>query len=254
MSSIAERHKYILDNLNKNGFIKVADIAHELNVTAVTIRKDLKYLEEKKLLLRTHGSASPVNQLTSELHIGEKEKIKRKEKENIALAACELLEERDTIILTAGSTVYTLAQKLLPVKGLTVVTPSLKVALHMAEMPDINIIQLGGTVRKSSFSVIGESSTNFLANITCSKLFLGVDGIDPKFGITNSSIEEAMLNQHMIETSLKIIILADSSKFGRRGFGKICNLDQIDTIITDEGISETMRQQIEEAGVELIIV
>ena len=90
--------------------------------------------------------------------------------------------------------------------------------------------------------------------ITCSKLFLGVDGIDPDSGITNSNIEEAQLNKRMMKASLKTILLADSSKFGRRGFGKICNLDQVDVIITDSGISDSMVKRIEETGIELIIV
>ena len=92
MISIAERHKYILDTLAKDGFVKVADIAKALEVTTVTIRKDLKYLEEKHLLYRTHGSASPINPLASDLNVAEKEKMKKDEKKRIALAACNLIE------------------------------------------------------------------------------------------------------------------------------------------------------------------
>lgn len=254
MASIAERHKYILENLAKNGFIKVIDIAKELDVTPVTIRKDLKYLEEKKLLYRTHGSASPVNPLTSDIDVEEKEKMRKDEKKRIAIAASKLIEENDSIIIASGSTVHTLAEHITPINHLTVVTASLKASLLLNTLNNIEIIQLGGTVRKNSSSVIGDYTTQFFEQITCSKLFLGVDGIDIEHGITNSNIEEAMLNKKMIEASLRTIILADSSKFGRRGFGKICNLDRIDVIITDDGISKAMAKSIEEAGIELIIV
>lgn len=254
MASIAERHKYILENLARNGFIKVIDIAKELDVTPVTIRKDLKYLEEKKLLYRTHGSASPINPLTSDIDVEEKEKMQKDEKKRIAIAASKLIEENDSIIIASGSTVHTLAEHITPINHLTVVTASLKASLLLNTLNNIEIIQLGGTVRKNSSSVIGDYTSKFFEQITCSKLFLGVDGIDIEHGITNSNIEEAILNKKMIEASLRTIILADSSKFGRRGFGKICNLDRVDVIITDDGISKAMAKSIEEAGIELIIV
>jgi DeoR family transcriptional regulator of aga operon len=254
MISIAERHKFILENLKKDGFIKVADMAKSLDVTSVTIRKDLKYLEEKKLLYRTHGSASPINPLASDLNVTEKEKIKMDEKKRIALAACKLIEENDSVIIASGSTVYTFAECLKPVRHLTVVTAALKISILLNEMNNVDVIQLGGSVRKNSFSVVGDYSINFFEDITCSKLFLGVDGIDPEYGITNSNIEEAQLNKKMMQSSLRTVILADSSKFGKRGFGRICNLDQVDIIITDSGISAFMAKTVEEAGIELIIV
>ena len=254
MTSIAERHKYILESLAKNGFIKVNEIAKELEVTPVTIRKDLKHLEEKKLLYRTHGSASPVNPLTSDIDVHEKEKLRKEEKKRIATAAAKLIEENDSIIIASGSTVHTFAEHITPINHLTVVTASLKTSLLLNTINNIEVIQLGGIVRKNSFSVIGDYTSLFFEQITCSKLFLGVDGIDLDYGITNSNIEEAVLNKKMIEASLRTIILADSSKFGRRGFGKICSLDCIDVIITDSGISQSMAQAIEEMGIELIVV
>lgn len=254
MLSIAERHKYILESLQKNGFVKVADIAKDLDVTTVTVRKDLKFLEEKKLLYRTHGSASPGNPLASDVDVQLKEKMKKDEKERIAAAACKFIEENDSIIIASGSTVYNFAEHIKPQKYLTVVTASLKISTLLNNISNIDVIQLGGFVRKSSLSVVGEASLRFFDDITCSKLFLGVDGIDVEYGITNSNMEEAFLNKKMIEASLRTIILADSSKFGKRGFGKICNLDQIDVIITDSGISDTMAKSIEEIGIELIIV
>lgn len=254
MTSIAERHKYILESLAKNGFIKVNDIAKELEVTPVTIRKDLKHLEEKKLLYRTHGSASPVNPLTSDIDVQEKEKLRKEEKKRIATAASKLVEENDSIIIASGSTVHMFAEQITPINHLTVVTASLKTSILLNAINNIEVIQLGGIVRKNSFSVIGDYTSQFFEQITCSKLFLGVDGIDLEHGITNSNIEEAVLNKKMIEASLRTIILADSSKFGRRGFGKICNLDCIDVIVTDSGISRPMAQAIEEMGIELIIV
>ncbi len=254
MLSIAERHKYILSMLRKNGFVRVTELAKELDVTPVTIRKDLKNLESKKLLYRTHGSASPVNPYTSDIDIQEKEKLKTDEKRKIALAACKLLEDNDTIILAAGSTVHAFAQELKTTSALTVVSSSLKTSMTLNSKENIEVIQFGGVIRKSSSSAVGDFAQKMLNDITCSKLFIGVDGVDVEYGVTNSNIEEANLNKKMMEAAHRIVVLTDSTKFGRRGFGRICNLDQIDVIITDAGISDKIAAEIEELGIELIIV
>src|SRR5690606_30572794 len=232
--SIAERHKYILNTLQKEGFVKVIDIAKKLGVTTVTIRKDFKALEEKGLLYRTHGSASPVNPHIADKNVREKEKIKIKEKELIGIAASRLIEEDDSIIINSGSTICAFAEQIEPKGQLRVVTSSIRATSILGEMEDVHVSQLGGTLRRSSMSVIGSYTLSFLKNITCSKVFLGVDGIDPDFGVTTSNIEEAELNRAMMDVSLKTIVLCDSSKFGRKGFGKICHVDKIDIVVTDE--------------------
>ncbi|HMR20051.1 MAG TPA: DeoR/GlpR family DNA-binding transcription regulator [Sphingobacterium sp.] len=251
--SIAERHKYILNALQKEGFVKVVDIAKKLDVTTVTVRKDLKALEEKGLLYRTHGSASPVNPHMADRHVKEKEKIRIKEKQLIGAFAAQLIEEDDSIIINSGSTTCAFAEQIEPKGSLTVVTASIKVTSILGEHERINVTQLGGMLRRSSMSTMGSYTLSFLENITCSKVFLGVDGIDLDFGVTTSNVEEAELNKAMMGVALKTIVLCDSSKFGRKGFGKICNLDKIGVIVTDEGISTSMQGLLEELGVEIIV-
>lgn len=253
MISIAERHKYILDKLQADGFVRVADMAKELDVTTVTIRRDLKILEEKGLLYRTHGSASPVNPHMTERNVSEKEKLSPNEKRAIAIEASKMVEEDDSIIINSGSTVCTFAEELKFKQSLTVVTASLKASMILGKTEGINIFQLGGNYRERSMSVIGNYTLKLIENVACSKLFLGVDGVDLDFGVTTSNLEEAELNKAMMAATLKTIILCDSSKFGRKGFGKICNLDKIDIIITDSGISKTMKEGLEDLGVEVII-
>src|SRR5690606_29206727 len=116
------------------------------------------------------------------------------------------------------------------------------------------VIQLGGLIRKTSASVTGAYAESVLQNFSCSKLFLGVDGIDLGFGLTTSNMMEAMLNKKMIAASQKTIVLADSSKFGKRGFGKICELDSIEQIITDTNVSDHTVKELEGLGVEVTIV
>lgn len=257
MSSIAERHKYILDKLDKFGFIRIADVADELKVTKVTIRRDVKILEDRGLLYKVHGSARLANPHIADRDLMTKSSLNREAKRRIAERAVELIEDNDSIMISAGSTMYALAEVIhdtIPSKSLNVVTPFLKVAALLNEGENIKVEQLGGNVYKKSFATLGENASQMLANMVCSKFFLGVDGIDPDFGITTSTIEEAQLSQKMMERSSKTVVLADSSKFGQHGFGRIANLEDVDIIITDTEVSPEMQKIVEEAGVELIMV
>ena len=256
MLSIAERHKYILDSLNKHGFVRITDVANELGVTKVTIRKDIKILESKGLLYKVHGSARPANPHVADLDVHVKDNINRDAKRRIAQRAAEMLGETDSIIVASGSTVYAFAEeiKMRMWHHLNIVTPFLRLGVLLNESENVNVVQLGGSVHKKSLSVRGEYAAQGFENVICSKLFFGADGIDSNFGITCATAEEATLTQKMMRASAKSVVLADSSKFGRRGFGRICSMERIDCIVTDDGISEQYRRLIEEAGVDLIVV
>ena len=255
MLSIAERHKYILDSLNKHGFVRITDVANELGVTKVTIRKDIKILESKGLLYKVHGSARPANPHVADLDVHVKDNINRDAKRRIAQRAAEMLGETDSIIVASGSTVYAFAEeiKMRMWHHLNIVTPFLRLGVLLNESENVNVVQLGGCVHKKSLSAIGGYAEAALSDFSCSKLFFGVDGIDLEHGITTSTIEEAKLTQVMMRSASKIIILADSSKFGQRGFGRICSLEEIDVIVTDSRISEQAVAMAEEAGVDLVI-
>ncbi len=254
MRNIAHRHKIILSELEKDGYVRVQDLSARLGVSEVTIRKDLKELEQRKLLFRSHGSASPVSSLIDDRHIDEKEKIQVDEKLRIAEAANQLLKKNDRIIIASGTTVLYFAQKITTPEPLTVITASVKVTLSLFYKPNIEVIQLGGSTRKSSASVVGPNAESFLSELTCNKLFLGVDGIDLDFGLTTSNIAEAHLNQYMLKAAQEVIVLADSSKFGKRGFGKICDIGQIHRIITDKDAPLNTVQIIRERGIEVTLV
>ncbi len=253
MRNIAQRHKKILTELEKEGYVRVQDLSNSLGVSEVTIRKDLKELEKRKLLYRSHGSASRVGSLISDRHIDEKEKVQVDEKLRIAEAANLLLEKNDRIIIASGTTLLNFAKKITFTEPLTVITASVKVSLTLCYKPNIEVIQLGGAMRKSSASVIGPHAESLLNELMCSKLFIGVDGIDLDFGLTTSNIGEAHLNHYMLKAAQKVIVLADSSKFGKRGFGKICNIDQIHQIITDKNAPPNAVQIIREKGIEVTL-
>ena len=249
-----KRHQEILEILQKDNYVEVTDLCEKLDVSAVTIRKDLKLLEDKGLLFRTHGGASFENPYMNDRPVNEKEKISIEEKNGIAQAAANLISENDSFMIASGTTVQALARAINIQGKLNIITSSLNVAVELLKNKDYDIIQLGGNVRHSSSSVIGHYANFILNDISCNQLFIGVDGIDLDYGCTTTSLEEAALNQKMIQSAQKTIVLADSSKFGKKSFGKICSLDCVHHIITDSGISSKVVNRIKAMGIKLTVV
>ncbi|HZH65728.1 MAG TPA: DeoR/GlpR family DNA-binding transcription regulator [Flavisolibacter sp.] len=254
MSNLTGRHQHIISKLKKEGSVNVVDLCDELNVSSVTIRKDLKLLEDKHLLFRTHGGGTVSNPYAADKHVNEKVKLFSAEKLSIGEAASRLIEPNDCILIASGTTVLSFAKNIQPKGFLTVITAALNVALELLHRPEIEVIQLGGILRKSSSSVTGSYAEKILEDFSCSKLFLGVDGIDVEFGLTTTNMMEAQLNKKMITAAQKTIVLADSSKFGKRGFGKICGLEDIEQVITDSNISDHMVETLKGMGIEVTIV
>jgi len=254
MMNLAERHQFILNRIQKDQYINVVELCKELKVSSVTIRKDLKLLEDKNLLFRTHGGATVNNPYTVDRPVNEKEKIQSAEKNKIGLAAVQLLKENDSIVIASGTTLLYFVKNIPSGLNLTVVTSALNIALELVSEPGVEVIQLGGLMRKSSSSVMGAYAEQILQDFYFNTLFLGVDGIDLDYGLTTTNAMEAHLNRKMINVSQKTIVLADSTKFGKRGFGKICGLEDIDHIITDKGISQQIVNHLEGLGVTVTIV
>lgn len=248
-----ERQSIILELLIQHNSILVTDLATHLNVSSVTIRKDLTDLEREKKLYRNHGKAILIDPYIDNRSVSEKEKLYVEEKRLIGMKAASLITPKDSILIASGTTMHALARSIVPVDELTVITASMEVSNILASEKNIYIIQLGGILRHSSLSVVGKYAENILADFSCSKLFIGVDGIDLDFGITTTNMMEASLNRVMMQTAQKTIVLADSSKFGRRGFSKIADMEDVDHIITDSHIPPSTALRLEEMGIEVTI-
>lgn len=253
MAGIAERRKYILDSILKDGLVKVADLASTLGVTQTTIRKDLNHLEQEGLLYRAYGSALPTTVPVMDINLNNKKLINFESKQRIARAAAELIEENDSIILSSGSSIALFAEELKPKDRLNVVTTAVNIAVTLGDKENITVMQVGGLLYSNTLSVVGNDAIQTIRNVYCSKLFMGVDGIDPEYGITTGTVEEANLTRQMIKSAEKTILLTDSAKFGKRGFARICPVEDIDIVVTDEGLSEETRSAIENLGVKVII-
>jgi DeoR family transcriptional regulator of aga operon len=251
--TVTERHENILQELKEIGKVSVQKLSGDLEVSEVTIRKDLRVLEDKGLLFRTHGGATQSNPYTSDRPVSEKENIQAEEKNAIAKEAVKLIGENDSIILASGTTTLAVARKIHPTKRLNVITSALNVSLELSGHENVEVLQLGGQLRQSSTSVVGPYAEEFMEGITCGILFLGVDGIDLDFGLTTSNLMEASLNQKFINVAQYTVVIADHTKFGKRGFSRICSLDKVQHIITDDRIETELITKLEEAGVQVTI-
>lgn len=246
-----ERHNLIVDYLLQHNSVLVSELATKLNVSSVTIRKDLTELEKEKKLYRNHGKAILINPYINDRNVNEKFYVE--EKRLIGICAAKLITAKDSILIASGTTMHYFARQIHALEHLTVITASLQVSEILSQDPDIDIIQLGGLLRHSSLSVVSKYAEMMLSNFSCSKLYMGVDGIDLDYGITTTDMMEANLNRVMMQTAQKTIVLADSSKFGRRGFSKIGDMEEVDHIITDSRIPDATAKRIEEMGIELTI-
>ncbi len=248
-----DRHSKILDLLEEKKSISVNALSNILDTSTVTIRKDLKLLETKRLLFRNHGGASLDNPYVNDRSVNEKEFINTSEKMAIGSGAAKMVQNEQYIILASGTTILAMTKFINPLKKLTVVTSALNVALALTNKENVEVLQLGGYIRPTSYSVIGHYSEMILKETACSKLFMSVDGLDLEYGLSTSNALEAHLNQQMIASAKEIIVLVDSTKFGKKSFGKICGIEQVDHIITDKNIFPEVVKRIKALGIDLTI-
>ena len=253
----AERHNRILRALEEQGFVSVSGLSEALDVSDVTIRRDLSYLEDRALLRRTHGGATAANRIVHDRPVSEKAAQHVDEKRRIGAAAAALVEDHDSVILASGTTVMQVARHLGQPgarANLTVITNAMNVALELTGHQDVEVHMLGGLVRNTSTSVAGPVAEKVLQQFTCRKLFLGVDGFDLQHGLTTSNALEAHLNTCMIAAAEQVVVVADASKFGLRSFGRICGVEQVHQVITDATISPAVVSQVEEMGIPVTAV
>ncbi|WP_224994362.1 transcriptional repressor AgaR [Cesiribacter sp. SM1] len=252
--STVTRRKETLHLISDQGQVSVKALSEKFNVSEVTIRNDLEQLEKKNLLIRARGGALKVESgVAIDQRLVDKNQINFQEKARIGKKAAQLVYESDTIIIDSGSTTAEMVRSLPELQDLTVVTNALNIANQLMTIPHINVIIPGGFLRKNSLSMVGPQAEKSLRNFNVDKAFLGVDGFDTRNGIFTPNVEEARLNEIMIEISREVILLADSSKFGKRSFAFICSINQIDKVITDNGIPEDDLKRLQDAGVEVII-
>jgi len=249
-----ERRLQILKYLEADERVDVGALSRQFEVSEVTIRKDLRYFEEKNLLIRSRGGAMKQGLLNNDLSVYERRKQNIDKKQKIGIAAAAMIEDGETIILDSGTTIMELAKHIPKQTEITIITIAVDIALRLAEYPRIRVIMPGGILRRNSLSTVGEQAVSALNGFHADKFFLSADGIDPEQGLLTMNIEEAHLARICIENSKQVIALVDSEKFGKKGVMTIAPLSKIDMMITDSGIREEQSDFLKSQPIDLKIV
>jgi len=244
----SERLSMILERLADSGSVAVAPLARDLGVSSATIRRDLELLDSQRLMTRTHGGAV-ARGLLYELPLRYKAARHQEEKLRIARAAAERVPDGAAVGLTGGTTTTEVSRAIADRPGLTIVTNALNIASELAVRPNLKLVVPGGVARSESYELVGPLAEASLASLNLDIAFVGVDGIAAAAGLTTHHDVEANTNRALIERAQSVVVVADSSKLDRVTFARICGVESVDVLITDEGASRAVLESLEQAGV-----
>src|SRR4051794_1900312 len=230
-----DRLGVILERLSTHGSVDVADLSGELSVSQASVRRDLQLLESQQLLTRTHGGAvasGVLYELPMRYRGGQRHDAKRA----IARYAVGLLGKDVTSVgLNGGSTTTEVARALASRTGLRVVTNALNIAADLAVRTNIELVVCGGSARSQSYELVGPLAEMTLAHLNVDVAFIGVDGLSVTAGLTTYSEMEAHTDRALLAAADRVVVVADSSKLGRRAFARICDIRGITDLVTDSG-------------------
>jgi DeoR family transcriptional regulator, aga operon transcriptional repressor len=237
----------ILERLSADGSVSVADIATELDVSAATVRRDLRLLEDQRLLGRTHGGAVPQG-VVYELPLRYKSARQHQQKLRIAREAASRVADGWAIGLTGGTTTTEVARVLVDRRRLTVVTNALNIASELAVRPNLKLVVTGGVARPESYELVGPIAEASLEGLNLDVAFLSVDGISPRAGLTTQHEIEAGTDRALLQRARHVTVVADSSKIDRVAFARICPLAKVDELITDAGADRAALAALRDSG------
>ncbi|MFI8303937.1 DeoR/GlpR family DNA-binding transcription regulator [Streptomyces sp. NPDC085927] len=247
-----ERQQEILRLARDSGRVDVVSLAVQFQVTAETIRRDLKTLDRAGVVRRVHGGAIPVGRLDFEPDLAERETTAADEKDRIARAALAELPDEGTMIVDAGSTAALFAAALPMEFSLTVVTHSLPIAARLADHPGIQLHLVGGRVRHRTRAAVDAWALRAYGEIRADVLFVAANGFSTEHGLTTPDLAEAAVKRAAMAAARRVVLLADSSKHGQEHFARFGGLNDVDLLITDSGLSPEDALAIERGGTEVV--
>ncbi|HWO78355.1 MAG TPA: DeoR/GlpR family DNA-binding transcription regulator [Bacillus sp. (in: firmicutes)] len=231
------RRNWVLQKVQSEGKVEIEQLSEELNVSPMTIRRDLAQLEDEGHVIRVHGGAVLPKPLITETPFLTKESMRISQKREIAKKAVTLVKEGQTIILDSGTTTLEIARLLKDRKNITVITNDIKIAAELVES-DLKVIVSGGELQNGVGALYGPQTHHFLQDIHVDLFFLGAHAIDIKAGITSPTLEKSLIKKLMIQAAEVTWLVADSSKIDQKAFSKVCDLHVLTGFITDNDIPE----------------
>ena len=246
-----ERRRQIIALLNLRGSIQVSELSSSFSVTEETIRRDLDILNGRNLLKRTHGGAVAL-QSRHEVPFDVRKQVNIEEKRQIAAKAAGLVQPGDTVFLDISSTAMFLAKELSNMKDITVIANSTRIVLEFIDKKDITFISTGGILRPNSYSLVGPLANDAVSKYYADKFFSSCKGFSLKHGATDSNELESEVKKNMMRRSSSLYLIIDHTKLDETGLIQFASVDEIDTIICDDGIDEQSARSIREAGKNLL--
>jgi len=244
-----KRQNKILKILGKNEQTAVNMLAEKLNVSSVTIRQDLKFLETEGLLKRIHGGAvlKDADNLQNRLGFNYEKKLR------IAKKVATFVNEGETILIESGSVNVLLARELLKIKKVTIITTNVYIARQFRKNEQANIIILGGIYQHDSETLVGKITKTCIDQINIDKAFIGIDGYDTKSGFTIRDLFRAEISSYILHRAKDVFIVTDSSKFGKTELTNICYPKDVQHIATNNDLSKKFQEEFKNAQVDLIL-
>jgi DeoR family fructose operon transcriptional repressor len=254
LQSATTRQAAILNTLRTRGQVKAVQVAEELGVTHETIRKDILALEAHGLLRRVHGGALPVESISFEPDVSSRTAMSS-EKQRIAAAAIEYLPTTGAVLIDAGSTTAALAANLPHGTPLVTITNALPIALALTANPQLTVHMLGGRIRRATMATVDAWALRDLEELRVDVAFVGTNAFSLDHGLSTPDAAEAAVKRTMIEAARLTVLLADHTKFGREAVFKYADLDMVDVLVTDDGMTAAEARSLEVgAGVEVVRV
>ncbi|MTI13220.1 DeoR/GlpR family DNA-binding transcription regulator [Sansalvadorimonas verongulae] len=245
-----ERREHILSFLRRHEYANVETLAENLAVSSMTIRRDLNKLEEQGLVRRTHGGATIGQYINTQPHTEERRSQSPDEKASIARYASSMVHDGHSILLDAGTTCMDIAQAIAE-KNIRVITSDLAQAQFLCRYKNLEVFIPGGRVDDRTQSCLGSKADAFLDNVHVDIAFVGCTSWDLRRGVTTPTERRCSIKQKMIERAVTSILVADSDKYGRFSFHKICDLKRFDLVITDDRLDASSHEALSEAGVDV---
>jgi DeoR/GlpR family transcriptional regulator of sugar metabolism len=244
------RHRLILEALRDRSPVQVGELANALECSEMTVRRDLDLLERSGGLRRVHGGAASVFLSAEETPYGIRALESSDAKAAIGLAAAKLLTDGETVILDGGTTVMEVARALRG-RRLTAMPLALRPVFELQESPGIKLLLPGGEVRPGEQSLTGSLTELSISQLRFDTYVLGPCGIDTKAGITTHFLAETAVKRAAARSSQRVIAIADSSKLRRVAFSHVCDLDEIDIVLTDAGADQQSVAELRAMGVDV---
>lgn len=246
-----ERRSAILSKLVVEGKVLVSDLSQEFGVTEETIRRDLEKLDNDGFARKTYGGAVKVDNINLDLPFQVRKQKNVESKQYIASLIADMIEDGAYIMLDSSTTALCVIKHIINRKGITIITNSIEILIELCNKSDWNILSTGGTLKEGALSLLGYQAEKMVSEFHVDFAICSCKGINAELGITDSNERDANIKKAMFKQAKKKILAVDSTKFDLASFTKVCDVSDVDVVVTNEEPSEVWLNRFQENNIEI---